>query len=106
MAIYTISNRPAAIKWEKHDWVTRTLQNCKNLIRLRMGDVPYDRLRGLDPAILDKPMNEVSRVIRAEVENALLWEPDAQVVAVRAKPADIRADGVSLLIEVDISIDE
>lgn len=108
MAIYTISNRPAAIQWETDpsDWVARTLQNCKNLLMLRMGDVPYDRYRGLDPAIYDKPIAEVRAGLREEIERVLLWEPDAEVVAVRCRPAAQSEAGMSILIEVDVNINE
>ena len=108
MAIYTISNRPAAIQWEikPGDWVVRTLQNCKNLLMLRMGDVPYDRYRGLDSSIYDKPIAEISSGLRETIERLFLYEPDAEVVAVRARAAKQSETGVSVLIEVDVSIDE
>lgn len=108
MAIYTISNRPAAIQWEisPSDWVMRTLQNCKNLLMTRMGDVPYDRYRGLDSAIYDMPISEVRARLHEEIERVLLWEPDAEVVAVRCRPAAETESGISILIEVDVNINE
>lgn len=101
MAIYTISNRPAAIQWETRDWVTRTLQNARNLIMLRLGEVPYDRLRGLDPEIYDRPLSDMLPGLRQEVERALAWEVDARVTGARAFRAGEDA-GAPLIIEIDI----
>ena len=57
----------------------RTLQNAKNLIMCRMGEVPYDRLRGLDPAIFDLPINEMNEELLPELDRCLEWEPDVEV---------------------------
>ena len=49
MAQYIITNIPEQIDFEiDNDDVGRTLQNAKNLLMTRMGEVPYDRLRGFD----------------------------------------------------------
>ena len=52
MAQYIIDNQPAEIGFEiRNDNRSRILQNCKNLLMTRMGEVPYDRYRGFDPAL-------------------------------------------------------
>lgn len=80
MAIYTINNLPAPIDFEcNNDPLKRTLQNAKNLLMCAMGEVPYDRLRGMDPAIHDMNMEELRNGVVREVERALLWEPDVRV---------------------------
>lgn len=82
MARYTIDNRPAAINFECNDDILmRTLQNCKNLLMCQMGEVPYDRMRGLNPAIFDLPMDKANEEITQEMDRVMGWEPDAEVVS-------------------------
>ena len=51
MALYEITSEPAELDFEcttAGDIRQRTLRNAKNLLMLRMGEVPYDRQRGLN----------------------------------------------------------
>ena len=85
MARYEISNIPGPIDFECRDSaVRRTVQNCKNLLMCRMGEVPYDRLRGFDPALYDLPLDEMREVLLPELDRVMLWEPEAEVVSARA----------------------
>lgn len=87
MARYIIDNRPAAVDFEGAKTVlARTLQNAKNLLRTRMGEVPYDRWRGFDPAVFDQPVNIMNEVITAEVTRVLRWEPDVHVISAACYP--------------------
>jgi len=61
MPKFLINNRPAAIAFESESLTDRTVQNAKNLLMTRMGEVPYDRLRGFDPALYDLPMPELRK---------------------------------------------
>ena len=81
MARYVIDNRREAIDFEHvHDETGRTLQNAKNLMMLRQGEIPYDRMRGLDTALEGMPITLVRERIVEELDRVLLWEPDAEVV--------------------------
>ena len=81
MARYEISNIPGDIDFEcSSDFVRRTVQNAKNLIMCRRGEIPYDRQRGLDPAVADLPLPELREAILPELDRVMLWEPDAEVV--------------------------
>lgn len=102
MSTYTISNDPEEIDVEARSFLPRTLQNAKNLLRTKMGEVPYDRMRGINPAIFDRPLPYAQGVIRAEVERVLAWEPDAFVIDARCC---LREDG-TLRIEAEIEIQE
>lgn len=78
MAIYTIDNQTAPVDFEcNNDPVQRTIQNCKNLIMTRLGEVPYDRMRGINPVLFDLPIGEMNNNLLSEVERVLAWEPDA-----------------------------
>lgn len=96
---YTIDTRAAPIDWENDDFIPRTLQNAKNLLRTWQGEVPFDRYRGLDSRMNDKSMVVVQANILREVERVLMWEPDVRVVAARAVP-----ENGLVIIEVDLEV--
>lgn len=81
MALYEIDNRPVPIDFECafDNVVLQTVQNAKNLLMTRMGEVPYDRMRGFDASLLDLPMDKLRQQIMAELDRLMLWEPDAEV---------------------------
>ncbi len=83
MAMYEITSAPAPLDFEctmVSSMTERTIRNAKNLITLRMGEIPYDRQRGLNPAIFDLPYNKAEAAIVQELDRCMLWEPDAEVV--------------------------
>ena len=98
--IYTIDNRPAPIDWQTREYVGRTLQNAKNLLCAWAGEVPYDRLRGLDPHIQGSNYQSVKDNILAEAVRVMLWEPDAKVIAAR-----VGYENGNMIVEVDVQID-
>lgn len=101
MALFLIDNQPSDIDWKcDSDILRRTLQNAKNLLMCRMGEVPYDRMRGLDPAIFDMPMTELDDVLMPELDRVFAWEPDVEV---ESAEASLLEDG-STLIEVTLDI--
>ncbi len=79
MAKYQIDNIPSPIDFQESDMVMRTLQNAKNLLLCRMGEVPYDRYRGFDPALFDLPIDEFRAALLPELDRVMMWEPDAEV---------------------------
>lgn len=103
MARYVIDNRREAIDFEHaQDETRRTLQNAKNLLMLRQGEVPYDRMRGLDTALEGMPITRVRERIVQELDRVMLWEPDAEVVDA---DASLDAQG-RLLITATIEVNE
>lgn len=82
MAQYEITNIPEPIDFEcSGSLLRRTLQNAKNLLMCRMGEVPFDRQRGLDPALFDLPLPEANERLMPELDRVMLWEPDVEVVS-------------------------
>lgn len=82
MALYEVTSEPVPLDFEctmVNNIIERTLWNVRNLITLRRGEVPYDRQRGLDPAIFDLPYLEANAALLPELDRCLLWEPDAEV---------------------------
>lgn len=80
MAIYEIDNLPAPVKFGgTNAQLTRTLQNAKNLLMTHMGEVPYDRYRGFNPALYDLPIPELKAKLLRELDRVMMWEPDVEV---------------------------
>lgn len=105
MARYEIDTSPAAIDFaQSGTGVKRTVQNCKNLLMLKRGELPYDRNRGLDPALYDLPMTALREALLPELDRVMMWEPDAEVVS---GSAALNEDGeVVISCVVEISLEE
>lgn len=82
---YQIDNLPSQIDFESKGFVQRTLQNAKNLLMCHMGEVPYGRLRGFNPALYDLPIGDLKNELLPELDRIMLWEPDAEVVSADAE---------------------
>ena len=80
MARYEITNEQKPIEFEGLGEVKRIVQNCKNLLMTRLGEVPFDRLRGFNWALFDLPDEEFRTRLLPEVARVLLWEPRAEAV--------------------------
>ena len=54
-----------------------------NLLRLVRGEVPYERLKGLDPRLIDKPSSTAGPELRADAEWLIEnYEPRADLESV------------------------
>lgn len=101
--MYTIDTRWRAIDTEATEYVRRTLQNARNLLMLTMGEVPYDRMRGIHPGLFEMSLAQAENVITQEVVRVLAWEPDIRVSAVRLLPETNGTDGM-FIIEADVFV--
>ena len=99
----TISTADSAIDTEASEYRRRTIANAQNLLRLQKGEIAYDRMRGVDPAIYDMPLRQAQSVILPEVARVLAWEPDIRVLAARIVPAGDGTDG-AFIIEADVEV--
>lgn len=79
MARYQIDNIPSPINFQESDAILRTLQNAKNLLMCRMGEVPYDRYRGFNNALFDLPIQVLRDKLMPELDRVMMWEPDVEV---------------------------
>lgn len=103
MSQYIITNRQEPIEFEiKTDMVARTVQNAKNLLMTQMGEVPYDRLRGFDPALYHLPIDEMRMALLPELDRVMLWEPDVEVVEATAEVDENKEIHITAIIEVGI----
>ena len=84
MAKYQIDNSASHIDFQTGDMRKRTLQNAKNLLMCRKGEVPYDRYRGFDPALFDLPIDKLREALVPELDRVMMWEPDVKVLEAEA----------------------
>lgn len=77
---YDVDNRQYPITTSNKDRTQRILQNCKNLLMTKMGEVPYGRSRGFDQTLLDLPMNQLKVNLCRELDRVLLFVPEAELV--------------------------
>lgn len=105
MARYIITNRPEPIDFEiQNDIIARTVQNAKNLLMTQKGEVPFDRLRGFDPALYHMPVADMRMALLPELDRLMAWEPDAEVVEAKA---DCNENGeVVITVVIDVGIAE
>lgn len=104
MARYMINNLPEKIDFNENDPVRRTIQNAKNLLMCRMGEVPYDRYRGFDNGIYELPLQEFKNELMPELDRVMMEEPDAEVVD--AEIMQYEDDKYYLQVTIEIKIGE
>lgn len=105
MAQYQITNQNAPIDFEcNSDVILRTIQNAKNLLMCRMGEIPYDRYRGFDPALYDLPIAEMQEKLLPELDRIMLWEPDVEIVD--GSCAMDENGEIIITATIDVTIDE
>lgn len=104
MAKYKIDNMDAPIDFQETDIVKRALQNAKNLLMCRMGEVPYGRYVGFNPALYDMPLSLFKNELMPELDRIMIVEPDIEVVDADAKLLD---DGnIYIVVTVECLIDK
>ena len=104
MAEYEISNIPGSIDFEcNSDAVKRTVQNAKNLLMTEKGEVPYDRLRGFDPALYHQPLPALRGALIPELNRVMMWEPDVSVAAASAQRLPDGETLITVILDVHIS---
>lgn len=100
MAQFQIDNIRSPIDFQEDDLVKRTLQNAKNLLMCRMGEVPYDRYRGFDPELLDLPIDKMREELLPELDRCMMWEPDVEVVDAEATILDGGGVYIKVIVEI------
>lgn len=79
----------------------RTQRCVQNLLRMFRGECPYERVKGLDPRMIDKPMSSVEPEIRQEAEWLIeTYEPRATINNITVSADD--AVGGGFVIDADI----
>lgn len=62
---------------------------AQNLLRISRGEVPYERVKGLDPRIIDRPTLTAIAEVQQDAEWLLrVYEPRVEVEAIKVKHND------------------
>lgn len=101
MAKYVITNQPGEIQFECDSDTLRILQNAKNLLVTKRGEVPYDRNRGFDNRLYALPMKQFSEELLPELDRVMLWEPDVNVVDAGFAQDEDGGYALTVTLEVD-----
>lgn len=72
---------------------------AKNLMSMTVGECPFDRLRGRDPAMLDRPMGEKQAVRNARMVIEI-YEPRLEATVVKAGYRDAHGN-FEILMDVE-----
>mgnify|MGYP003305104733 CR=1 FL=1 len=76
---YQIDNLPQPIMTGGTE-TERILQNCKNMLMTKLGEVPYCRSVGFDVRLLDLPVSQLQHELCRELDRMLMAEPRAELV--------------------------
>ena len=76
---YVIDTASDSLNWNASG-DERIIQNVLNIIRTHRYEVAYDRTRGINPTVLDKPLETAVMLYTAEIYRVVeLYEPRAAV---------------------------
>ena len=71
-------------------------ERINNLLSMYQGECPFERLKGMDPTLIDAPASYAKSKIIEHVKWLLkTYEPDITVLSVVIYEADSNVDGVS-----------
>ena len=70
-----------------------------NLLRTVRGEVPYDRVRGVDGTLIDRP--NVTDEVAADIEWLLeTYEPRVEIVSIEDDPAAIKSGDFTKIVNI------
>ena len=74
---------------------------AQNLLRCVIGEVPYERVKGLNPRIISAPSIEARRLLKQDA-NWLVrtYEPRVNIKAINITPSDAASGGFSVSMEL------
>ena len=76
-------------------------QCAENLLKCIRGEVPYERIKGLDSRLVDKPISEAEISARQDAEWLIeTYEPRVKVNAINVNPVDLANGGFSITADV------
>lgn len=73
-----------------------------NLLRLFRGEVPYERVKGLDPRMIDRPIGTSDAQLRQDADWLVdTYEPRASIKSISVAQADTVNGGFSVTAEIE-----
>lgn len=81
-------------------------ERINNLLSMYQGECPFERLKGMDPTLIDMPTSFAKPKIIEHVKWLLkTYEPDLTIISVSIYDSDLNVDGVSFgdyIVKVEI----
>ena len=78
---------------------------ANNLLRLFRGEVPYERVKGLDPRIIDRPISAADVQLRQDADWLVdTYEPRAELKSLTVSQSDTVSGG--FIVTADIEVKE
>ena len=75
---------------------------ASNLLRLFRGEVPYERVKGLDPRIIDRSSGDVNAAMQQDGEWLLeIYEPRVNVKAINVLPDEAASGGFIVTADIE-----
>ena len=72
-----------------------------NLLKINRGEVPYERVKGLDPRLIDRPFGIAEAEIQQDAEWLLeTYEPRVEVNAININATDAASGGFALTADI------
>ena len=72
-----------------------------NLLRIHRGEVPFERVKGLNPRTIDRPLIEAEAELQQDADWLIsTYEPRVTVERIRVAPSSGMAGGFSVTAEV------
>lgn len=75
---------------------------ASNLLRLFQGEVPFERVKGLNPRLIDRPAVDVNSDVRQNAEWLLeTYEPRVGVKSINIEPSGSASGGFIVTADVE-----
>lgn len=73
------------------------IQNCvNNLLNMHRGECPYERVKGLDPRMIDRPVSDNMQIAHDAEWLIETYEPRANLDGIEVIPSDAVNGGFNL----------
>lgn len=73
-----------------------------NLLRVFRGEVPYERVKGLDPRLIDRPISSADAQLRQDADWLVdTYEPRAEIKSLSVAQADTANGGFAVTADIE-----
>lgn len=74
---------------------------ANNLLKITRGEVPFERVKGLDPRMIDRPLGIVDSEVKYDAEWLIgTYEPRVTVNAIRVTTSEESAGGFTVTADI------
>lgn len=78
-----------------------------NLLQLFRGEVPYERVKGLDPRMVDKPILTANARLRQDADWLVnTYEPRAEIKTITVLQSDTVSGGFTVTADIEMREEE